>query len=136
MSRAFRDYLDKFMKIFPIDFIVYNDTDTHLQKHKMCFHKCRKIEINLNPNKCAFMVFSRMIPGFIVSKERELLDPKKIQKIVQMHVLTNSSVQWNGLILHMLHQEFCIHNDLNYQTHEEDIIVFVNFKVLRSIGVD
>jgi hypothetical protein len=27
------------------------------------------------------MIFSRMILGFIVSKERKLLDPKKIQPI-------------------------------------------------------
>jgi hypothetical protein len=78
VSKAFIDYLDKFMKIFPNDFIVYNDMDTHLQKLKMCFHKCRKFEINLNPNKCAFMVFSRMILGFIVSKESKLPHPKKI----------------------------------------------------------
>ncbi len=82
VSKAFRDYIDKFMKIFPNDFIVYSDTDTHLQKIKMCFHKCKKFEINLNPNKCAFMVFSRMMLGFIFSKESKLLDPKKIQAIV------------------------------------------------------
>jgi hypothetical protein len=90
VSRAFRNNLDKFMKTFRNDFIVYNDMDTHLQKLKMCFHKCKKLEINLNPNKCAFMVFSRMISGFIVSKKSKLLDPKKIQAIIQMHVPTNS----------------------------------------------
>jgi hypothetical protein len=30
------------------------------------------------------MVFSRMIMGFIVSKEGKLLDPKKVQAIVNM----------------------------------------------------
>jgi primosomal protein N' len=35
------------------------------------------------------MVFSRMILGFIVSKEGKLPNPKKIYAIVQMHVLTN-----------------------------------------------
>ncbi len=29
-----------------------------------------ELGINLNPNKCAFMVFSRMILGFIVSKKK------------------------------------------------------------------
>jgi hypothetical protein len=38
----------------------------------------------LNPKKCAFMVFSRMILGFIVPKERKLLNLKKIQSIVNM----------------------------------------------------
>jgi hypothetical protein len=35
------------------------------------------------------MVFSRMILGVIVSKEGKLLDPKKIQAIVNMPPLKN-----------------------------------------------
>jgi hypothetical protein len=38
----------------------------------------------MNPDKCAFMVFSGMILGFIVSKEGKLIDPKTIQAIVNM----------------------------------------------------
>ncbi len=72
------------MKIFLNDFIVYNDMESHLQKLKLCFQKCREYGINLNPNKCAFMVFSGMILGFIISKERKLLFPKKIQAIVNI----------------------------------------------------
>ncbi len=48
------------------------------------FSKCKEYDINLNPDKCAFMVFSGMFLGFIVSKEGKLLDPKKIQAIVNM----------------------------------------------------
>jgi hypothetical protein len=66
------------MKIFLDDFIVYIDMESHVQKLKLCFQKCKEYGINLNLDKCAFMVFSRMILGFIVSKEGKLLDPKKI----------------------------------------------------------
>jgi len=52
--RAFTDYLKKFMRIFLDDFIVYNDMDTHLQKLRLCFHKCREFGISLNLNKCVF----------------------------------------------------------------------------------
>ncbi len=38
----------------------------------------------MNIHKCAFMVFSRMILGFIVSKEGKLPYLKKIQAIVYM----------------------------------------------------
>jgi len=58
--------------------------ESHLQKFKLCFQKCREYDINMNLDKCAFMVFLRMILGFIVSKERKLLDSKKIQAIVNM----------------------------------------------------
>jgi hypothetical protein len=37
---------------------------------------------SLNPDKCAFMVFSGMVLGFIVSKKGKLIYPKKIQAIV------------------------------------------------------
>jgi hypothetical protein len=72
------------MKIFLDDFIVYSDMESHLQKLILCFQKCKKYGISLNPNKCAFMVFLRMILGFIVSKEGKILDPKKIQAIINM----------------------------------------------------
>jgi hypothetical protein len=68
MTKAFREYLDNFMKIFLDDFIVYNDMESNLQKLKLCFQKCREYGINLNPDKCAFMVFLGMTLGFIISK--------------------------------------------------------------------
>jgi hypothetical protein len=78
VTKTFREYLDNFMKIFLDDFIVYSDMESHLQKLRLCFQKCREYGISLNPNKCAFMVFSRIILGFIISKEGKLLDLKKI----------------------------------------------------------
>jgi hypothetical protein len=84
VTKAFREYLDNFMKIFLDDFIVYSDMESHLQKLKLCFQKCRKYGISLNPNKCAFVVFSRMILDFIVSKKGKLPNLKKIQATVDM----------------------------------------------------
>jgi len=78
VTKAFGEYLDSFMKIVLDDFIVYSDMESHLQKLKLCFQKCRKYGINLNLTKCAFMVFSRMILGFIVSKEGKLPYLRKI----------------------------------------------------------
>jgi len=57
------------MKIFLDDFTVYNDMESHFQKFRLCFQKCREYDISLNLNKCAFVVFSGMILGFIISKE-------------------------------------------------------------------
>jgi hypothetical protein len=56
------------MKIFLDDFIRYNDMDSHLQKLKFCFQKCKEYGISMNLEKCAFMVFLGMILGFVVSK--------------------------------------------------------------------
>jgi hypothetical protein len=78
VTKAFGEYLDSFMKTVLDDFIVYSDMENHLQKLKLCFQKCREYGISLNPKKCAFMVFSRMIWGFIIPKEGKLPDLRKI----------------------------------------------------------
>jgi hypothetical protein len=72
------------MKIFLDDFIVYSDKENHLQKLRLCFQKCGEYGISLNLDKCAFTIFSRIILGFIVSKKRKLLDPKKIQATINI----------------------------------------------------
>jgi hypothetical protein len=84
VAKIFKKYLDSFMKIFLDDFTVYSDMESHLQNLRLCFQKCKGYGIILNLNKCAFMIFSGMILGFIVSKEEKLLDPKKIQAIKNM----------------------------------------------------
>jgi hypothetical protein len=61
ITKAFKEYLDNFMKIFLDDFTTYSDMESHLQKFKLCFQKCKEYGISLNPNKCAFMAFLRMI---------------------------------------------------------------------------
>ncbi len=77
-SRAFKKCLDQFMKIFVNDFMVYNDTESHLMKLRLCFKKCKQNRTSFNPKKCAFMIFSRLILGFIVSKEGKIPHPKKV----------------------------------------------------------
>jgi hypothetical protein len=78
VTKTFKEYLDSFMKIFLDDFTVYNDMGSRLQKLKLCFQKCKEYGISLNPNKCAFMVFSGTILGFIVSKKGKPPNAKKI----------------------------------------------------------
>jgi len=78
VTKTLRKYLDNFMKIFLGDFTMYSDMENHFQKFRLCFQKCRKHDISLNPNKCAFMVFSGMILGFVISKEGKLPNLKKM----------------------------------------------------------
>jgi hypothetical protein len=42
------------------------------------FKSVRNTNVNLNLKKCAFMVYSKVIIGFIISKEAKLLNPKKL----------------------------------------------------------
>jgi hypothetical protein len=72
ITKAFHQYINMFMKIFLNDFIVFNDLSTHLEKLKKCSLKCRKFNISLNFDKCAFMVFSRTILRSIIPKKERL----------------------------------------------------------------
>jgi hypothetical protein len=70
--------------------------------------------------------------GFIVSKESKLLDPKKIQTIVWMHVPTNPQHIWvfNGMA------QFCRCFIKNFTFIMAPITKLMNFKVLWSVGTD
>jgi hypothetical protein len=71
--QTFHEYIDVFIKIFLDDFVVFSDLSTQLEKLGK-FFKCRMFGISLNLDKCAFMVFSRTILGFIVSKKGKVTD--------------------------------------------------------------
>jgi hypothetical protein len=59
---------------------VFNiDLTTHMEKLRKCVFKCRGFGINLNPNKCVFMVFSRTILRVIVSKVGKTPYLKKLE---------------------------------------------------------
>jgi hypothetical protein len=49
VTKAFREYLDNFMKIFLDNFLIYCGMETHLQKLRLCFQKCKESKISLNP---------------------------------------------------------------------------------------
>jgi membrane protease YdiL (CAAX protease family) len=56
---------------------------------RLCFQKCKEYRINFNLEKFAFMVFSGLILGFIVSKEGRIPFPKKVHVMVNIPILTN-----------------------------------------------
>ncbi len=86
--KMFHEYIDVFIKIFLDDFTIFSDLSTHPENFKKCFLKCKMFGISLSPNKCAFMVFSGTILGFIVSKEGKVMDLKKVKALVYMPIPT------------------------------------------------
>jgi hypothetical protein len=57
------------------------DHPTHLQ---LIFERCRYFRIRLNPSKCSFCVTSGHLLGFIVSTMGIMVDPLKVEAIVQL----------------------------------------------------
>jgi hypothetical protein len=56
------------------------DHPTHL---RIILERCRYYQIRLNPNKCSFYVTSGRLLGFIVSTIGIMVDPIKVEEIVQ-----------------------------------------------------
>ncbi len=91
ITKPFCEYIDVFMKIFLGDFIVFSDLSTRFLKLNKCFLKCREFGINLNPYKCAFMVFSRTVIGFIMLKIIIIIinmDLKKVEASINVSIPT------------------------------------------------
>jgi hypothetical protein len=57
------------------------DHPTHL---RLIFERCRYFRIRLNPNKCNFYVTLGRLLGFIVSTTGIMVDPLKVEAIVQL----------------------------------------------------
>jgi hypothetical protein len=49
VTKAFKEYLKKIMKIFLDGFTIYYGIESHLQKLKLCFKKCNEYQISSNP---------------------------------------------------------------------------------------
>jgi hypothetical protein len=56
------------------------DHPAHL---RLIFERCRYYRIHLNPKKCNFCIRSRHLLGFIVSNKGIMVDPLKVEAIVQ-----------------------------------------------------
>jgi hypothetical protein len=72
---------------------------THFLKLGKCFLQRREYGISLNPDKCAFMLCSWIILKFIVSKEGNIPNPKKVEALVKMPIpKTPQKIQvFNGM---------------------------------------
>jgi hypothetical protein len=57
MTKAFKEYLDSFMKIFFDDIIVYSDMESHLQNLRLCFQKCKEYNISMSLDKLHLWYF-------------------------------------------------------------------------------
>ncbi len=84
INTTFKEYLGSFMKTNLDDFSLFNDIEIDLSKLQLCFNKCQEFGIDLNLDKCMFLVYFKVILGYIVSKEGKLLYLKKIMTIVEM----------------------------------------------------
>ena len=83
MNRVFRPYVDKFVVVFIDDILVYSkDAQEHEQHLKIVLQTLREKKLYAKLSKCDFWLKEVSFLGHIVSTEGIIVDPTKIEAIV------------------------------------------------------
>jgi hypothetical protein len=102
------------------------DHPTHL---RLIFECCRYFKIRLNPNQCSFCITSGLLLGFIVSTTGIMVDPLKVEEIIQLppptYNLTTLESTRQGELLMMLHRQLCRNHQGLYAFIEERCSLFL-----------
>ena len=86
MDIAFLEELGYFIIIYLDDVTVFSKIDEeHLAHLRRVFEKCRKFGISLNPKKTLFGLQEGKLIGHIISQEGIMIDPKRIEAILQIY---------------------------------------------------
>ena len=84
MSYAFHDII-KILEAYLDDLATHSKKRANHPAHlRAIFDHCRKYKIRLNPLKCSFYVIAGRLLCFIVSKHGIMVDPLKVEVILQL----------------------------------------------------
>ena len=90
MNRVFRPYVDQFVLVFIYNILVYSkDRENHDTHLRVMLETLRKEQLYAKLSECEFWLNEVSFLGHIVSKERILVDPKKIEVVVEWKPLRN-----------------------------------------------
>ena len=85
MNRMFHDQIGRNVKVYVDDMLVKSmEEENHMDDLRETFKTLRKYQMKLNPNKCAFGVYSGKFLGFMVSQRGIEANPDKIKAILEM----------------------------------------------------
>ena len=84
MNRVFRPYVDPFVVVFIDNILVYSkDRESHDTHLRVVLEALRKEQLYAKLSKCEFWLNEVSFLGHIVSKEGILVDPKKIEVVIE-----------------------------------------------------
>jgi hypothetical protein len=76
--------LHKFLEAYFDDWTVFSLLKNHIECLRIMMDKCRQCQIDLNLKKCIFFSQFGVLIGHIVCKQGLLVDPSKIEMIVDL----------------------------------------------------
>jgi hypothetical protein len=92
----------------------------------------------MNLKKCDFIVFSRMILGFIVLRKGNYISQEDIgisEHVNSHQPIANTSIQLHCIVLQVFHEGFYVHNGTYNKIYVENITVCVDNGMSTSMGV-
>uniref|UniRef100_A0A2N9III7 Reverse transcriptase n=1 Tax=Fagus sylvatica TaxID=28930 RepID=A0A2N9III7_FAGSY len=83
MNRVFQPYLDQFVVVFIDDILIYSKSlEEHEQHLRVVLQTLRDHKLYAKLKKCEFWLESVAFLGHVISKDGILVDPKKVEAIV------------------------------------------------------
>ena len=84
MNRVFHDCLDRFLVVFIDDILIYSQSkNDHTQHLRFVLQRLRERKLYAKFSKCEFWMEKVVFLGHVVSKEGIMVDPSKVQAILE-----------------------------------------------------
>ena len=84
MNRVFEDYLDKFVIVFIDDILIYSRSqEEHAEHLALVLKRLQDKQLYAKFKKCEFWLDKVVFLGHVVSKEGIMVDPAKIEAVVE-----------------------------------------------------
>ncbi|KAL4339477.1 hypothetical protein GQ457_08G032620 [Hibiscus cannabinus] len=92
MNRVFKPYLDKFVVVFIDDIMIYSrNKDDHAEHLSIVLQTLRECQLYAKFSKCEFWLLEVAFLGHVISAKGIMVDPKKVQTILDWRPPRNVS---------------------------------------------
>jgi hypothetical protein len=79
---TFKEFIPKFLQVSLDYWTIFSLFKDHIETLRFMLDRCRQYHISLNLKKCIFCALFRILLGHVVCKQGLLVDPPKIEIIV------------------------------------------------------
>jgi hypothetical protein len=86
---SFKEFIHKFLEAYLDDWKVFILLKYHIDILFLMLDRCRKFNISLNMKKCIFCALVGILLGHVVCNQGLLVDPMKIDVIVDLPLPTS-----------------------------------------------
>ena len=105
----FELYLGQFIRVYLDDFAIYGSRSAHPQLVRAAFQRLSEYRCSLSPEKCRFGFHERGLLAHVVSENGIRVDPKKVQRILEIKDLRSRAEVSTLMGMATYHNRFIPH---------------------------